>query len=399
MPVSSLPHLDLFTVKAVTLVTVLVVSLYTLLAWKVNRPVAGMRLFALGLLSICAGSVVGMARLIIPGSAVLIAGNIFMLMGMASLAQGIREFRSVPRHSPFALGIFSLAVAFPFLYWMFVHDDFGKRVGVISFAMALLALDAAVSMMKKVSSIERATYWPTGLALVFTAAFLGVRTTVAFQGLYGPDFLTPVPIEIPISLCADIAFVGCAFGMLLASNTKMRIASERMALFDPLTNLPNRRMLVDRLFEAEMRAIETGWQVGVIYLDLDGFKQVNDTLGHEAGDKLLRNVSNAMSPILRPEDCLARVGGDEFVVVVENVRSRGDLATLAARLKGAAESEAIPGNQQIRVQTSCGIAIFPLDGDSAHDVMREADTAMYLAKRQKRNTSPTPAPAANLIRS
>lgn len=387
MPATPLPQLDLFTVKAVTLVTVFVVSLYTLLAWKINRPVAGMRLFALALLSICIGSIVGMSRLVIAGTPIMILGNILTVGGMISLARGIREFRGAPALSPLLVTIFSLLVAAPFFYWMFLHEDFGKRLGIISLAMGVLALDAAISMMKNVSGHERATYWPTGLALLFTAGFLSIRAVAAFRGNYGSDFLAPVPIEIPLSLCADIAFVGCAFGMLLAFNTKMRIASEKMALFDPLTNLPNRRMLVDRLLEAELRAIETGWQVGVIYLDLDGFKAVNDTLGHEAGDRLLACVSNAMTPILRPEDCLARVGGDEFVVVVENVRSRGDLATLAARLKAAVESQIIPGRERARIQTSCGIAIFPIDGDSAHDVMREADSAMYLAKRKKRSTS------------
>jgi diguanylate cyclase (GGDEF)-like protein len=387
MPATSLPQLDLFTIKAVTLVTVLVVSLYTLLAWRINRPVAGIRLFSLGLLSICIGSVVAMSRLVVGGAPLMILGNILTVGGMISVTRGIREFRGAPAFSPLVLGTFCLLVATPFLYWMLIHEDFAKRLGVISFAMATLALEAAISMLRNVSRHERATYWPTGLALLFTAGFLGVRTVAAFSGYYGSDFLAPVPIEVPLSFCADIAFVGCAFGMLLASNTKMRMASEKMALFDPLTNLPNRRMLADRLLEAELRAIETGWQVGVIYLDLDGFKSVNDTLGHEAGDRLLACVSNAMTPILRPEDCLARVGGDEFVVVVENVRSRGDLATLAARLKAAVESQVIPGRERARIQTSCGIAIFPIDGDSAHDVMREADTAMYLAKRKKRANS------------
>jgi diguanylate cyclase (GGDEF)-like protein len=387
MPASPLPSLDLFTVKAVTLVTVLVVSFSTLLAWKVNRPVAGMRLFALGLLSICAGSIVGMGRLVVPGDITVILGNIFMILGMVSVARGIREFRGAPALSPLLLTTFSLLTAIPFLYWLVIHEDFAKRLAVISLAMTVLAMDAAVSMMRNVSRHERTTYWPTGLSLAFTSGFLAIRTVAALRGYYGSSFLDPVPIEIPLSLCADVSFVACAFGMLLASNIKMRIASEKMAMFDPLTNLPNRRMLVDRLLEAELRAIETGWQVGVIYLDLDGFKLVNDTLGHEAGDRLLKSVSNAMTPILRPEDCLARVGGDEFVVVVENVRSRGDLATLAARLKGAVESQAIPGRDRATVQTSCGAAIFPLDGDSAHDVMREADAAMYLVKRQKRATN------------
>jgi diguanylate cyclase (GGDEF)-like protein len=381
---SPLPHLDLFTVKVVTLVTVLVVSFSTLLAWKINRPAAGMRGFALGLLSICAGSVVGISRLVIPGDAIVIAGNVLMIAGMMSVAWGIREFRDFP---PIPL-VFEIALAagtaIPFFYWLFIHEDFGKRVGVISFAMALLAADASISMVRRVPAEDRMTYWPTAIAFGFSSAFLCVRTFAAFTGHYGANFLAPVPIEIPLSLCADVSFVGCAFGMVLASNTRLRNAAEKMALFDPLTNLPNRRVLVDRLLEAELRAVENGRQVGVIYLDLDGFKLVNDTLGHEAGDELLRNVSAAMVPMLGPGDCLARAGGDEFVVVVEDVESRAELATLAQRLKAAVESETIPGSSQKNVQTSCGIALFPNDGDTAHDVMREADAAMYSAKRQRR---------------
>jgi diguanylate cyclase (GGDEF)-like protein len=174
--------------------------------------------------------------------------------------------------------------------------------------------------------------------------------------------------------------------MLLASNTQMRTAAEKMALFDPLTNLPNRRMLSDRMLEAELRALDAGWKVGVIYLDLDGFKLINDTLGHEAGDEILKNVSAAMTPMLGPGDCLARVGGDEFVVLVEDLQDKAELMILAERLKAAVESQKIPGDGLSTVQTSCGIAIFPNDGESAHDVMREADTAMYRAKRQRRGS-------------
>src|SRR5690242_15010602 len=165
MPAPSLPQLDLFTVKAVTLVTVLVVSLYTLLAWKINRPVAGMRLFALGLFSICIGSAVGMSRLMIAGTPIMIVGNILTIAGMISLTRAIREFRGSPALSPLLLITFSLLVAVPFLYYMLIHEDFGKRLGIISIAMAVLALEAAISMMRNVSRHERATYWPTGFAL------------------------------------------------------------------------------------------------------------------------------------------------------------------------------------------------------------------------------------------
>src|SRR6185437_1633446 len=248
----------------------------------------------------------------------------------------------------------------------------------------LLAADGSFSMMRRVTARSRMTYWPTAIALGFTSVFLGVRTVAAFHGAYGSNFLSPVPIEIPLSLCAYAAYVATAFGMLLASNNQMRRAAERMALYDPLTSLPNRRVLDDRLIAAETRATEEGWLVGIIYLDLDSFKLVNDTLGHSAGDKLLRSVSTAMTSVLRAGDCLARAGGDEFVVLVEDLSNRAELAILAERLKAAVETQKIPGHEDLTAHTSYGAAVFPHDGESVQDVLREADTAMYRAKRARR---------------
>ncbi len=389
--VPALPQLDLFSVKVVTLVTVLVVSLLTLLASRIDRPVPGMRRFALGLLLICAGSVAGISRLVVPGRAIFILANIGTIAGIINITQGIRQFREFPQLRRIDMAVISVVVAIPFLYWLFVNDDFGMRVGIISLATALLALDAMASMFRQIPAANRMTYWLPALAFGFTAAFLGVRAFAAFTGHYGSNFLAPAPIDIPLSLCADVAFVGCAFGMLLVSNAQMRSAAEKMAFFDPLTNLPNRRMLADRLLEAELRALESGWQVGVIYLDLDGFKLINDTLGHEAGDQILKNVSAAMLPMLGERDCLARVGGDEFVVAVEDLRGRSELETLAENLKAAVEREPVPGGGRETIQVSCGIAVFPYDGESAHDVMREADTAMYRAKRRRRGVVHTAA--------
>ena len=271
----------------------------------------------------------------------------------------------------------------PILYWTYIDENYGMRVAVISVALAMLAVDASMSMMRRVPVEDRLVYWPTGYAFAFACGFLVVQTGAAIQGYY-THYLAPLPIEVPLTICANVAYVGCGFGMLLVSHTQMRHSAERMAMFDPLTNLPNRRVLLDCLLEAEYRARGQGWQLGVIYLDLDGFKEVNDTLGHQAGDDILKKISAAMTPMLGPNDCLARVGGDEFVVVVENLKSRDELSALAQRLKGAVESVKVPGESQAGVRASYGIAVFPADGMSAHDVMREADTAMYDAKRQSR---------------
>lgn len=378
-------RLDLLTVKVMTEVTLLVVTLATMVSWKINRPVAGMRLFALGLFSFCLGSAMVMLRLVIPVRAIVVIADALVVAGMVMAIQGIRELREFPRLPGRVVSAAVAAVAGTILYWTYVDENYGMRVAVISIVLALLAADAAASMIRRVPVEDRLVYWPTGSAFAFAGAFLAVQAGVAFGGYYS-RYLAPMPIEIPLTICANIAYVGCGFGMLLVSNTQLRHTAERMAMFDPLTNLPNRRVLLDRLLEAEYRALGKGWQLGVIYLDLDGFKIVNDTMGHQAGDELLRNIGHAMMPVLGPGDCLARVGGDEFVVVVEDVEDRRELTILAERLKAAVENEKIPGHGTKTVRASYGIAIFPADGNSAHDVMREADSAMYDAKRQNRGT-------------
>ncbi len=366
-----------------TMVTVTVVSFAALLAWRVNRQVAGMGLFAMGLLSLTAGGMIGITRVIIPGDAVVIAGNVFMLAGMIAVAQGIREFRGIQVLSAGMVALFSGIVAILFFHWLFGHESFGKRVGVISAAYALLAVDAASSMFRNVARRDRAIHWPTGFAFAFTATYLVARAVAAFSGMYGADLFTPAPVELGFTICANAAYIGCVAGMLLASNTQLRHDARKLALFDPLTNLPNRRFILDRLLDAERSSIAAGHRFGIIYLDLDDFKEINDTLGHAAGDELLRDVSAAMAGALRAGDCLGRIGGDEFVVLAEHVDEASQVKALARRLKAIAETVSVPGSTSLRVQISCGSAIFPDDGRNADEVMRQADHAMYRAKRRR----------------
>ena len=378
-----MPHLDLFTVRVMTIISVFIASLATLFASRINSSVAGMRLFALGLLSLCAGSALALTATVSPARAMVIAGTVFRIGGMISVLQGVRKFRGFPvfRSSSIA----AMMSAFLVVFLAFGGGNFGMRVATISFALAVLAADAARCMIWRVPARHRLLYWPTGFAFAFASAYLIARTLAALSGWYGVSPSSQaVPIEMAIGICADITFVGCAFGMLLASNMRLKEEAETMALFDSLTNLPNRRLLFDRLLAAEHRAITQGLKLGVIYLDLDGFKLINDTLGHDAGDNFLRDVSAVMQSMLGPRDCLARVGGDEFVVLVEDLRDRRDLASLAERLNSAVKNEPVSGLFSETMRASCGVAVFPDDGESAHEVMHEADLAMYHAKRQRR---------------
>ena len=156
---------------------------------------------------------------------------------------------------------------------------------------------------------------------------------------------------------------------------------ERMAHFDTLTQLPNRLLLADRLQQAVAQAQRRAGSIAVVYLDLDGFKAVNDHHGHAVGDELLIVVSQHMKAALRDGDTLARVGGDEFVAVLVDLAQTDDAAPLLDRLLQAAADPVRVGAALLGVSASLGVAMYPLDGADSEQLLRRADHAMYQAKK------------------
>lgn len=160
---------------------------------------------------------------------------------------------------------------------------------------------------------------------------------------------------------------------------------KRIAHYDMLTNLPNRTLLADRLTHSMSRCQRHNSIIAVAFLDLDKFKTVNDTYGHEFGDQLLIMVSSRMKDALRNEDTLARFGGDEFVAVIENIGTVADCEPILERLLRAASDPVDVGGVRLDVSVSIGVSIYPLDGIDADQLMRHADQAMYVAKQQGKN--------------
>jgi diguanylate cyclase (GGDEF)-like protein len=158
-----------------------------------------------------------------------------------------------------------------------------------------------------------------------------------------------------------------------------------LANHDPLTGLPNRRLLFELLQKTFEIAHRNGTKVGVIYIDLDNFKPINDQFGHFAGDHALVAVAERLKAMLRASDTVARVGGDEFVAVLGSAKGRKDIA-LAARkiLDECAEPFSIEG-LPYKVSLSMGIAIYPDDGDTIERVVSAADAAMYRIKHDTKN--------------
>jgi diguanylate cyclase (GGDEF)-like protein/PAS domain S-box-containing protein len=161
---------------------------------------------------------------------------------------------------------------------------------------------------------------------------------------------------------------------------------ERLAHFDPLTDLANRLLLNAQLKHALERAARHGERLAVMELDLDGFKNVNDTLGHPAGDKLLQVIAQRLKKALRTEDIVARLGGDEFAVVMESIGSADAAALVAKKINAAIDVPIMLEGQEARVTSSIGIALYPDDGMDPTALLKAADTALYVSKREGRNT-------------
>jgi len=160
---------------------------------------------------------------------------------------------------------------------------------------------------------------------------------------------------------------------------------EHIAHYDVLTSLPNRVLLADRLQQAMIQSERHNQSLAVAYLDLDGFKAVNDIHGHEVGDELLKIVSKRMQEAIREEDTLARIGGDEFVAVLINLEHMNDFEPVLARLLKAAAEPVMIDNVSLQVSVSIGITLYPRDDADADLLMRHADQAMYMAKQLGKN--------------
>jgi len=169
-----------------------------------------------------------------------------------------------------------------------------------------------------------------------------------------------------------------------------------LAFYDALTNLPNRRLFGDRLQQAVEAARRNNHLMGILFIDIDNFKRINDSFGHSIGDKLLRTVASQLLSCLRRSDSVsreadegmvsvARLGGDEFTVLLTRLEKAEDAANVAKRIIDAVSVPFLLGDEEVVVTPSIGISIFPYDGDSVEELVKNADTAMFHAKEQGRN--------------
>ena len=248
------------------------------------------------------------------------------------------------------------------------------------------------------------------------AAALMMRTT--HDGLVGRpnrDFIAPEDLETVVSniragferpyeitlvrddgsrmavelVGKDLVYAGVTHRMSVIRDISDRKQAEARIQFlahhDTLTHLPNRALLLDRIQVILGRARRNQTEVGIMFIDLDNFKTINDSLGHYAGDELLKKVASRLQSCLRAADLVGRLGGDEFLVVLDALNNVEDIAPVAEKIAEAISEPFSLEEQVLSVSASIGVSVFPRDGETPDSLIRNADAAMYLAKDRGRN--------------
>ena len=276
----------------------------------------------------------------------------------------------------------------------------------LSIAIAIVASGTALWIAFHLRALSSKTRWfRAGAAVVMGIAIAGMHytgmaaaqfpmnttCTMAHEG-FAPSQLAPVVLVFAVSVLS-IALIASMLDLRLESRTALLTSSlayanqelQFLALHDSLTKLPNRALLEDRLEQEIQNSKREMTRFSLLFLDLDGFKPINDVFGHHAGDMLLLQVADRIRANIRARDTLARIGGDEFVVLA-NASEPADAACLAGKLVEEIAKPFAIARHEVRVSVSIGIAVFDGVGKDHQDLLRNADAAMYHAKAMGRNT-------------
>lgn len=280
--------------------------------------------------------------------------------------------------------------------WIFIASI------VIAIVISFAALWIAFNLRR--DTRRHPTLWQLTAAIVMGLAIAGMHYTGMAAAVFAPNSIclsasglstqwvaTGVTggalsiLTITLLLSILDARMETATGKLANSLQRANEKLMHQATHDTLTDLPNRALLVDRVQHAIHAARRSGRQCATLFLDLDGFKTVNDSLGHAKGDLLLQGVAKRIRSALRDEDMLARVGGDEFIILIEDMHRTTEVATICQKLIAAMDRHYDLAGISVRISVSVGVSIFPHDGETVHSLLANADAAMYGAKQSGKN--------------
>jgi diguanylate cyclase (GGDEF)-like protein/PAS domain S-box-containing protein len=278
-------------------------------------------------------------------------------------------------------------------YRTFVENMPGGAATVSADGIVLYANPALARLLRAsdqqivgqpVSALVTPASWPT-----LSAAIASTSAGDSVESLLVTSDGATIPVRISSSptLHVNGDDITCIVVTDLSRERRAEAALAHLAEHDSLTGLPNRLLLADRIEHALERRAPAHGMVAVLFCDIDGFKNVNDEYGHRTGDELLRIIAERLTAVVRPEDTVARIGGDEFVVLIDSANCVDDIAAVAARMRAAVSEPISAGPANFDVSVSIGVAVATIgdDGVTPEGLLHDADEAMYKAKRQGPN--------------
>lgn len=269
------------------------------------------------------------------------------------------------------------------LVW--VHEPV-TRVTVVGLILALQSLVILMDLLARRRDTVGVGQHILAAAFVLVLAMLTVRVLGTLLGATGiGGFTSASPLQAMTFLASLNAMVLMAVGVIVMTKERAEHQIQVMSRHDVLTGLPNRGLLAEHLEAAMAMARRQDQRIALMFLDLDRFKEVNDTLGHRMGDLLLKDVAQRLRLAVRESDVVARIGGDEFVVLLRDVPSTETVQAVGEKLGRALETPFDIEGHRLSVSASTGIALYPDHGRDATELFRRADQAMYRIKAQGRN--------------
>jgi len=385
--------LDIMTLLVMNLIVNAVSSWAMAVIWRENRKrYPGLGFWLMNMTLQTAGLGLVLLKGAVPDIICIVLANLLLQSGAVFLLAGLGRFTGEPTRNwrnAALLAVFTLAMA----HFTYLRPDMQARQITVSAMIILVMGQACWLLLMKTAPGFRAITNITGYVLL---GFVGVSLLRIFLTLANPlhtnDFFISgtadalaITLYTTLNACLAICLVLMVNRRLLADVRALKDELEIMATHDALTGLPNRPLFYDRFAVALASTKRNGTMLAVMSLDLDRFKQVNDTLGHPVGDKLLIEAARRLTGILRKVDTVARFGGDEFVLLLWALGSPDDARDIAEKILAAFQKPFELDGHAVSVSVSIGIALFPRHGEDIGLLVKKSDEALYMAKADGKN--------------
>lgn len=379
-------YLDIRTMVIVLIVGGALSSAGMLLLGRRFSPnINGPSRFSRGLLFFFLGWALLGLRDRVPDFLSIVVGNMVLVYAAGVFYQAIRRFQEQEYHNYVTYGIMA-AVGIGLSYYTYVEYSLAARTVISSFAISVLLIINSLALMrqqpKPISSSN--VIMAVGFLLV-ALIMLGRAIFWVIPGNALDSLFTPAPSQDITYLGIFVGMMVILFGFVLVIHDKMNAHLKVLASHDALTGVYNRRSILEYLKTASAGSRRSKAALGIMMIDLDNFKQVNDTYGHLEGDVVLKNVVAVLASVLREQDSLGRYGGEEFLAVLPNTDVEGTIA-LAERMLAAVKWDTFQvADDTVKLTISIGVDATSEIGDGGDELLRRADDALLKAKKKGRD--------------